>query len=422
MRLIQQMSLHLQLLLLILIPIAGLLMLSAVALQDARSNQAEGQRLAALTKLSVTASALVHELQKERGMNSAFIGSGGREFRRELTLQRRAVDEAALHLRNRLAALREQGVLEQLDEAVKLALRDVDRVQVDYRFQIDSLEITEPDALGSYTAVNVKLINLSSLLATESQLSFINNPAVAYTSFMKSKERAGIERSLLASTFASGSFAQDARLALNTLITEQDAFLDIFLTFSDPATRERYASMIASPVFDKTFAYRSIAISHADDGEFGVTVGDWYRDQTAKIDALKAFEDSLAKNLITLAETHAAQTRHYATWLLLMTLAIMVLAKLANRLVRRTLLARLGTDPRELSAIARRIAAHDFSTDFEQYNCKSGSVVGDMKTMQALLIKREQASQQDEDEQHKLAANGDSVVYLNALQNRRKKH
>ena len=127
MRLIQQMSLHLQLLLLILIPISGLLILSAVALQDARSNQAEGRRLAVLTKLSV----LVHELQKERGMSSAFICSGGRQFRRELILQRRSVDEAALHLRNPVAALREEGVLKQLDEALRLALRDVDRVQVD---------------------------------------------------------------------------------------------------------------------------------------------------------------------------------------------------------------------------------------------------------------------------------------------------
>ena len=62
------------------------------------------------------------------------------------------------------------------------------------------------------------------MLATEIHLSFINNPALAYTSFMKSKERAGIERSLLASTFASGSFAEDGRVALNTLITEQDVF------------------------------------------------------------------------------------------------------------------------------------------------------------------------------------------------------
>ena len=180
--------------------------------------------------------------------------------------------------------------------------------------------------------------------------------------------------------------------------------------------------MIASPVLDKTFAYRSIAISHADDGEFGVTVAEWYRDQTAKIDELKAFEGSLAANLFTMAETHAAQTRRSAIWLMAMTLAIMVVAKLANRLVRRTLLARLGTDPRELGSIARRIAEHDFSTDFERYNCKSGSAVCDMKTMQELLIKREQAMQQADVELDKKPANGESIVYLSALQNRRKKN
>jgi methyl-accepting chemotaxis protein len=413
MRFFQRRSLQLQLLTLILIPIIGMLALSAVALSEARRDESEGRRLAQLTTLSVSASALVHEIQKERGLNSGFLGSEGREFRRELTVQRRAVDDAVLKLKRQVASLRRAHVLDGLEAVVEAALQDLEALQFRYRDKVEHFEFTEPDAIGAYSAVNARLIDLTSLLATESHLSFVNNPAVAYTSFIKSKERAGIERSLLANTFASGHFPQEARIALNTLITEQDAYLDTFLTFSDIPTRERYAEMVASPIFDKTFAYRSVAISHAEDGEFGVTAGQWYRDQTAKIDALKDFEDGLAERLMASAEAHAEQTSRYAFWLTVMTLLVMVVAKLANRLVRRTLLARLGTDPRELSAIARRIAANDLSTDFSHFNCKPGSVINDMKTMQELLLKRrEDPVVAGLDSRHSVAKNDEGIVFI----------
>lgn len=63
-------------------------------------------------------------------------------------------------------------------------------------------------------------------------------------------------------------------------------------------------------------------------------------------------------------------------------------ALVASRVVRGTLLARLGAEPHELSNIARRIAAGDFNTDFSVYQCKGGSVVCDMKSMQDRLVAR----------------------------------
>ena len=388
MRYMQRLSLHKQLLLLILIPLAGLLTASGIALFQARKDELQARHISTLTSLSVSASSLVHELQKERGMSAGFIGSEGREFRQSLRAQREHVDVAAQSLINVVAKLRGLSQLDEFDSKVKDALQGVSKAQDHYRTEVDQMAFGVPDVVGAYTAVITRLIDLTSLLASESDLSFINNRAAAYTSFIKSKERAGIERAILASTFAADEFQDNALSTLNKLISEQDAYIDGFLTLVDADTRVAYSDLVASPVFDVTFEYRSIALAKAQEGGFGINPVDWWRDQTAKIDELKAFEDGLAEELISLADAHASTARQHEVLVLVLYALVAIGALVASRLVRGTLLARLGAEPHELSNIARRIAAGDFNTDFSQYQCKDGSVIGDMKSMQDRLVAR----------------------------------
>ena len=273
----QRLSLHKQLLLLILISLAGMLTASGVALYQARKDELQARHISTLTSLSVSASSLVHELQKERGMSAGFIGSEGREFRQSLRAQRQHVDEAAQSLISVVGKLRGLGELEQLDDKVKDALLGVSKAQVHYRNEVDQMAFGVSDVVGAYTVVITRLIDLTSLLAYESDLSFISNRAAAYTSFIKSKERAGIERAILASTFAADEFKDNALSTLNQLISEQDAYIDGFLTLVDADTRVAYSDLVASPVFEVTFEYRSIALAKAQEGGFGINPVDWWR-------------------------------------------------------------------------------------------------------------------------------------------------
>ena len=50
----------------------------------------EGSRISAVSEVAVASSALVHELQKERGLSAGFIGSRGEKFRAELEKQRQS--------------------------------------------------------------------------------------------------------------------------------------------------------------------------------------------------------------------------------------------------------------------------------------------------------------------------------------------
>lgn len=70
--------------LLLALPVLGFVWLSALTIKENYVATQEMETLTQLTRLSVTYSELVHELQKERGATAGFIGSKGKSFSNEL--------------------------------------------------------------------------------------------------------------------------------------------------------------------------------------------------------------------------------------------------------------------------------------------------------------------------------------------------
>ena len=71
----------------LVLPIVGMLIFSGMTILDKRSVVSEMDSLQELAELAPSISALVHELQKERGTSAVFIGSKGTKFVKELPEQ-----------------------------------------------------------------------------------------------------------------------------------------------------------------------------------------------------------------------------------------------------------------------------------------------------------------------------------------------
>ncbi len=72
--------------------IIGMLVFSSFVLIEQRGTVAEMESLNELADLAPTISALVHEMQKERGASAGFISSKGQKFAQKLPAQRRVTD------------------------------------------------------------------------------------------------------------------------------------------------------------------------------------------------------------------------------------------------------------------------------------------------------------------------------------------
>lgn len=91
---LKNMKISLKLLLVLAIPIIGMILFASVNLLDNLRTLNSMRTTQSLITVSVSGGALVHELQKERGLTAGFIGSRGEKFRDDLGKQRQAVDVA----------------------------------------------------------------------------------------------------------------------------------------------------------------------------------------------------------------------------------------------------------------------------------------------------------------------------------------
>ena len=114
------------------------------------------------------ASALVHELQKERGASAGYLGSGGdAEFRERVQGQRGETDAAAQRFAGRLAAYRDAGlapVIEQAEEALAISAELEAK-----RDAVDELRIPLGDMAGWYTTQIGELISIAPTLRSASR-------------------------------------------------------------------------------------------------------------------------------------------------------------------------------------------------------------------------------------------------------------
>lgn len=92
MKIIKNLSFRQKLLLLVTPPVLGALFFSSVNLTAAYKDKVAVEEIQSLVALSIESSRVVHELQKERGATSGFIGSGGTAFKDTMRAQRKTTD------------------------------------------------------------------------------------------------------------------------------------------------------------------------------------------------------------------------------------------------------------------------------------------------------------------------------------------
>ena len=106
------------LLLLVLIPLLCLLMFATHATLEKVRQASDMRSLAELAAVSARIGALVHELQKERGMSAGFIGSQGANFTAELPKQRAEADTRKAEMDRQLLHFNAAEQLEQLADGL----------------------------------------------------------------------------------------------------------------------------------------------------------------------------------------------------------------------------------------------------------------------------------------------------------------
>jgi methyl-accepting chemotaxis protein len=320
------------------------LVIIALTLNKALTDKATVQQAKELNLLSQKLSLVIHETQKERGASAGFLGSKGEQFGDILPKQRNLTTQEYSKLEDYIETLDLNSFSKELQHEISAFKDDMNKIE-QIRSKVDSLGISVKDEVAYYTNMNTKILNIVSLTAKLANTQELVKALDAYTNFLKSKERAGIERAVLSGTFAADKFGDGMFAKWVTLVAEQDAYLDAFLSMATDSSKAVYKNKINSPVIAEVNGMRDIARAKALEGNFGVDSVAWFGTITKKINLLKEVDDELANQNNLLLEKVKSDSiasvtitlASYSIFAIAIFIIILAISRGVNRSVRSSL-------------------------------------------------------------------------------------
>ncbi len=297
-----------------------------------------------LNILSQKLSLFIHETQKERGASAGFLGSKGKKFTQILPKQRVLTNDRNKQLQAYLSTLNLHLFSNELKTKISSLQSDISKINK-IRSSVDSLVIGVKSEVAYYSGMNKKALDIVALTAKLANTPELVKALDAYTNFLKSKERAGIERAVLSNTFAANHFAKGLFSKWIKLVAEQESYLDSFLAMASQNDKDFYHEKMKSKVVEEVNKMRKIAEEKARTGNFGVDSVVWFKTITKKINLLKEVDDKLAsdntillKNIKSKTIKNAAITiAGYTIFAIAMFILIFIISKGVNKNVAESL-------------------------------------------------------------------------------------
>jgi methyl-accepting chemotaxis protein len=228
---------------------------------------------------------VVHELQKERGMSAAFIGSKGSNFSSLLRAQRQLADKQLALLKNR------KKDLPLSSDMTKVLNSFLDRTEgiSQVRRQIDNLNMTLASALKFYTDTNKSGLDLVATASRFSNIQTVSAELSAIYNFSYAKESAGIERAVLSNVLAAGNFSSELRKRHTVLTTKQQVYLQESVNAAPQQMSPIFSQVINSTAFKTVQQMRGMIENK--DSNFDIQAQQWFNAATARIDLMKETEN-----------------------------------------------------------------------------------------------------------------------------------
>ncbi len=330
-----------KLIVMVTFPLIFLLFFSLQKSLDKISVYSEMGKIQQLTDLSTKISALVHETQKERGMTAGFIGSKGQKFVDELPNQRKNTDQRVQELDIFLKTFNRSNYGEKFATDLNKAIKDLGNCS-NIRGEVSKLTITAKKAIDYYTNCNASFLNLVAESAKLSSNKQIAQDIVAYSAFLKGKERAGIERAVITNTFANNKFKKGFYKKFIVLMAEQKTFIEYeFLTYASKEAQSFYEDQMKASCITEVQNYRDIAIEKSVNGGFNQDPTQWFKTITKKINILKIIDDKLANNLTKLTQVSKTNASNSLIFTISLTIGTLVVTIILVIIITNTIISSL---------------------------------------------------------------------------------
>ncbi|MFI3157652.1 MAG: methyl-accepting chemotaxis protein [Methylococcaceae bacterium] len=399
-------SLRSKLILMATIPALALLYFAGTGVFERLSISKEMVKLESLVDVSVKIGALVHEMQKERGMSAAFIGSNGVKFAVELPEQRIKTDKTIETFQTTLKNFDPGIYSDGLRALLATAVSNLDELATK-RNIITALGIDAMQSSAYYSKTIGSLLDVPAQVSTLSSHSGISRLASAYSSLLKAKERVGMERALLSTVFVADRLTADTQSRFLKNSSAQDVYTDLFFAYALDSQKEFYKAKVSGPAVDEVARIKKIAMDKGNEPGLGIDPVYWFKTVTEKIDLIKEVENKLSADLLDTASELNSNAQHMAIFFIVLTVLSVMTTITLTFLISRGILRSISS----LQEVASAIANGDLSSSIDlSHNDELGELFRSMNTMQQQLLERTTKDHKEHDEFLRIKIALDSIT------------
>ncbi|MDQ6963751.1 MAG: nitrate- and nitrite sensing domain-containing protein [Mariprofundales bacterium] len=397
---INHISMNKKLMLLLALPIGAIIFYSASSSIDDQHKVNSMGIIVDFVELTEISSALVHEMQKERGMSAGFLGSRGKKFADKLQGQRQLVDTKVEELKGEVTMLtsRAGGTLfgvAALDKDINLAVEQLDRL-TEIRSAVDKFSIQMPAMLKYYTG---SIDNFSSVIFDGAKV--MSNPEdfhadsinpnadvssmlLAFSRLAEVKEASGIERAVLTGVFAKGGFTAAEYDKFILLMSRELSAEEMLRRMAEPQVVERYNSTMQGDVIARVEQFRQLAHEGHSSGKMEGDAAEWFAAATARLKLLRSLEHFMLTNISGDAEAALDEAIALRNEEIALSAAILLLIMIFAVVLARNITGRTNGALHAIRAVAAGNLDQKIVTDGSD---ELGQVMAGLESMRIDLAK-----------------------------------
>jgi len=290
------------LLFLILFPVLGIIVFSIISINNTIKKLNQNEEISKLIQLSFVDNALVHQLQKERGLSYAYVHSQGKIFNKTLFEQRKATD---------IALVQRQQYIHKNNLRKHLSLKGDIQINInslaDTRAAVDGFSVKPADIIIYFSTLNQQLIDTIFSTIQLSNDSAMSNLLHAYYYFAKSKEYTGVERALLANVAYDNCLnlpvMKSLPLEIVSIRTMQHTHFTLFKQFADKSLQHFYQQAMTNETLDKINSIRKYGLAE-------LSIESWFNLATEHINQLHLVENEITERLLIRLNFLASDTKN----------------------------------------------------------------------------------------------------------------
>ncbi|MDD2448117.1 MAG: bacteriohemerythrin [Sulfurimonas sp.] len=308
-----------------IIPLLGMLLFGTIILFNNLTKYMNMKKTSTITQIVSSVDKVVHDMQMERGLSIGHVTCSDGKFKETLRRQKLSLNISIKKFQEKIKEpdIKHISVIEPYIKRFQADILSLKKL----RDKIDAKEITQDEAIYSYTQIIKNILNITPKVAFLNYDREISSNIATLSSLQHLKESLGQQRAYAIMLIEKNGGSIDEYLHFAKLDGTQRAFFETFKQSASPLEQGEYNLIISSDIAKKIDDYKqSIYLREFDSLDSQV----WFDSVTELINEIKIFEESLLFKINSLVEASINDSivnlllwLFFATTILIITLSML---------------------------------------------------------------------------------------------------